>query len=222
MPELYIITGSNGAGKSSVGPHFLPDDIKGKYEIFDGDKLFMQKWRTIFRIDTPSLKEAKQIATDWLHEEFERRVSDSIKRNDHFVYEGHLPEKENWVTPIRFKKAGYRVHLIFLGLTNTKISSLRVLERAKLGGHNVPPYQIEKNYFGNLYQLNNHYSILDHLEIHDTSETPLLKPLALFKNSKVDWALPVRDLPDWFETGLPDLFQLVYNKKNPIDLDDVE
>lgn len=222
MPELYIITGSNGAGKSSVGPYFLPDHIKSKYEIFDGDKLFMQKWRTIFRIKTSSLKEAKQIATEWLHKEFERRASKAIKNNDHFAYEGHLPEKENWKTPLRFKKAGYRIHLIFLGLTNTKISSLRVFERAKLGGHNVPPYEIEKNYFGNLYQLNNHYSMLDHLEIHDTSETPLLKPIALFKNGKVDWALPVRELPDWFEMGLPDLFQLVYYKKNPIDPDDAE
>lgn len=41
MPVLYIITGSNGAGKSSVGPEFLPFHLREA--IFDGDKLFMQK-----------------------------------------------------------------------------------------------------------------------------------------------------------------------------------
>jgi predicted ABC-type ATPase len=28
MPDLFIITGSNGAGKLSVGPTYLPDYIK--------------------------------------------------------------------------------------------------------------------------------------------------------------------------------------------------
>jgi predicted ABC-type ATPase len=43
MPELYIITGSNGAGKSSVGPVYLPKYIQKNYTVFDGDKLFMHK-----------------------------------------------------------------------------------------------------------------------------------------------------------------------------------
>jgi len=44
----------------------------------------------------------------------------------------------------------------------------------------------------------------------------VLFPLAIFKNRRVDWALPINELPDWFENELPDLFQLVYNKKNPL------
>ncbi|MEO7924721.1 MAG: zeta toxin family protein [Chitinophagaceae bacterium] len=220
MPDLYIITGSNGAGKSSVGPYYLPDNIKKEYEVFDGDKLFSKKRKELFKVKTQSLKEAKQLATDWLHEEFERRVSDAISKKDHFVYEGHLPEKDNWKTPLRFKKAGYRINLIFLGLTDTNISYLRVLERAKIGGHNVPPYEIERNYYGNLHQLNNHYSIIDYLEIHDTSVTPILKPLAIFKKGKVEWCLPVKELPLWFEDELPDLFQLAYEKNNPLEFEE--
>jgi predicted ABC-type ATPase len=41
MPSLYIITGSNGAGKSSIGPNYLPENIQKKCIVFDGDKLFM-------------------------------------------------------------------------------------------------------------------------------------------------------------------------------------
>ncbi len=222
MPDLYIITGSNGAGKSSVGPYFLPDQIKINYEIFDGDKLFMQKRKQVYKVKTPSLKEATKIATEWIHKEFERRVRKAIKTKDHFIYEGHLPIEENWKTPERFKVAGYKINLIFLGLDNTSTSEFRVLERAKAGGHYVPPYEIERNYYGNLFQLNKHYSFIDYLEIYDTSATPGQKPLAIFKNGKVDWTLPVRELPEWFEMELPDLFQLVYNKKNPIDPDSGE
>ena len=43
MPELYIITGSNGAGKSTVGADYLPSHIQQQGQFFDGDKLFMQK-----------------------------------------------------------------------------------------------------------------------------------------------------------------------------------
>ncbi len=39
MPELYIITGSNGAGKSTVGPNYLPQHIRQHNTVFDGDKL---------------------------------------------------------------------------------------------------------------------------------------------------------------------------------------
>ncbi len=42
MPDLYIITGSNGAGKSTIGPEYLPSEIKEKCAVFDGDKRFMQ------------------------------------------------------------------------------------------------------------------------------------------------------------------------------------
>jgi predicted ABC-type ATPase len=41
MPDLYILTGSNGTGKSTTGHFYLPEEFRAKYEIFDGDKLFM-------------------------------------------------------------------------------------------------------------------------------------------------------------------------------------
>jgi predicted ABC-type ATPase len=41
MPSLYIITGSNGAGKSSIGPEYIPFELRKL--IFDGDLLFMKK-----------------------------------------------------------------------------------------------------------------------------------------------------------------------------------
>jgi Fe-S cluster assembly ATPase SufC len=50
--------GSNGAGKSTFGHAYLPKSIKDKYTIFDGDKLSLLKKRELFKVVTPSLKEA--------------------------------------------------------------------------------------------------------------------------------------------------------------------
>jgi predicted ABC-type ATPase len=53
MPDLYVITGSNGAGKSSFGAIYLPQALHND-TIFDGDKLFMQKRRELYPAQSPS------------------------------------------------------------------------------------------------------------------------------------------------------------------------
>jgi predicted ABC-type ATPase len=62
MPELYIITGSNGAGKSSVGPDYLPLRILEQGPIFDGDKLFVEKRNEYWRSGIKSHKECRNLA----------------------------------------------------------------------------------------------------------------------------------------------------------------
>ena len=59
MPELHIITGSNGAGKSTVGADYLPLHIQQHCTIFDGDKLFMDKQRELWQSGIKTIKEAK-------------------------------------------------------------------------------------------------------------------------------------------------------------------
>ena len=66
MPELYIITGSNGAGKSTVGFSYLPQHIQEAYSIFDGDKLFINKQKELWASGIRAHKEAKKIASQRL------------------------------------------------------------------------------------------------------------------------------------------------------------
>jgi predicted ABC-type ATPase len=208
MPGLYIITGSNGAGKSTFGVSYLPQTLQA-YNIFDGDKLFMEKRRRIYKAETPSYKEAGRRALEWLHEYFEICIDTAIKNNDHFIYEGHLPEEGNWITPQRFKTAGYDIHFIFLGLKTIELSAERVFERAVMGGHNVPLYEIERNFMGNLYQLNEHYITLSSLQIIDTSESANPKLLAIFFNGKPGYSVYEKEFPDWFKLKLPALYKKI-------------
>lgn len=43
MPELIIIAGCNGAGKSTFAPTFLPDELTS----FDYDKLFIKYYNEL-------------------------------------------------------------------------------------------------------------------------------------------------------------------------------
>ena len=133
------------------------------------------------------------------------------------MYEGHLPEDANWKTPKRFKKAGYNIHIIFFGLRDTDLSEVRVMDRAKFGGHNVPPYEIERNFYGNLEQINKRYKSIDELQIVDTSESVKANVLALFKKGDVAYAVHHGRLPEWFEHYLPSLYKKIEERdgRNP-------
>lgn len=212
MPGLYIITGANGSGKSSLGFFYLPPYIQDNYTVFDGDKLFIQKRKELYPSQTRSVKEAGRIANEWLTDHFIKSAQTALDNKDHFVYEGHFVQEETWSIPEKFKRAGYKISVLFFGLKDVKLSALRVFERAKNGGHNVPPYEIEANYYGNLNMLNRYYDSIDDLKIIDTSEAEHIT-LAVFKNGKPVSSLSLNELPEWFTNGLPALNKALFEKE---------
>ncbi|GAB2987378.1 zeta toxin family protein [Mucilaginibacter puniceus] len=202
MPTLYLITGSNGAGKSTVGPDYLPPPIVAKHVVFDGDKLYTGKVSELWPYQMKSLKEAKKIAAEFIVTTLESLLDNALQNNEDFVYEGHFPSYATWDFPRRFKESGYQLQMLFLGLMDADLSEMRVGLRAKKGGHNVPRYDIENNFYGNLAMLNEHYHLLDHLQIVDTSVF-LPKPLAAFRGTELISSVQKKELPEWFIQHLP-------------------
>ncbi len=110
--------------------------------------------------------------------------------------------------PRRFKSAGFHIHLIYLGLATIALSELRVVDRAREGGHYVDPVTVANNFYGNLQQLNKHYLLFDTLQIIDTSESEH-KVLAVFAKGEIASAVSAAELPFWFVSSLPNLVQKI-------------
>lgn len=201
MPELFIITGSNGAGKSTVGRDYLPFYLQAQ-NIFDGDKLFMQKKSDLWKSGIKSHKECKKLALEFVEQTFDALTEAALAANADFTYEGHFTNEATWDVPRRFKAAGYSIHLIFFGLTDTNLSELRVVARSKEGGHYVDPVTIAANFFGNLEKLNQHYIFFDSVQIIDTSEAEH-QVLAVLQEGIPVSAIASELLPAWFQTNLP-------------------
>lgn len=201
MAELHIITGSNGAGKSSVGSEYLPLHIRMACTVFDGDKLTLDKTKELLATNLHSRKDAKALANEWIGVHFNEQVKKAINQANHFAYEGHFREESTWKVIDKFKRKGYSVHMVFFGLINVERSLMRVLERALNGGHNVSAAEVDLNYHGNLLQLDLHFKKLDELRIIDTSETAP-KVLLELVNNEVVFCAPFSQLPDWFTTYL--------------------
>lgn len=207
MPDLYIITGSNGAGKSTVGPTYLPENIQQHCIVFDGDKLFVEKrselWQTI-----KAPKEVNKLAFEYVTDLFEKQVDNAISSRSDYVYEGHFTNDSTWDIPKKFKQQGYSIHLIFFGLRDPDLSQLRVVERNKNGGHWVDRKTIENNFYGNLEKLNKYSVLFDSLKIIETSGTEHVI-LAAFHHNDIIEAVPAKDLPDWFKIYLPSLTDIL-------------
>ena len=212
MPSLYIITGSNGAGKSTIGPDYLPQSVQVSCNVFDGDKLFLEKQRDLWKSGITAHKEAKKIAFTFVEETFDSLVENVISNNIDFAYEGHFTNEATWDIPKRFKDCGYQTNMVFFGLTDTDLSELRVVNRTNEGGHYVDPVTVAANFYGNLEKLNLHYGIFNSLQIIDTSETEH-KVLCVFKNGEVETAIPSILLPKWFQINLPQLLNTIKAKE---------
>ncbi|MDP9081218.1 MAG: zeta toxin family protein [Bacteroidota bacterium] len=208
MPSLYIITGSNGAGKSTVGPRYLPKHIRDNFPVFDGDLLFVKKQHELFPQITRSPKEAKKIAFQYVVDTFENLTENALNNNITFVYEGHFTNDATWDTPRRFKNAGYVIHLLFLGLNDPDLSQLRVTDRVADGGHFVDRFTLEANFTGNLEMLNINFQFIDHLTIVDTSEIQHTT-LATINCGVIISSVPFAELPGWFTHYLPAITALV-------------
>ena len=204
MPSLYIITGSNGAGKSSVGSDYLPPEISSSCTVFDGDKLFMEKRKLLWNEGIRAHKEVRNIAFSFVEETFNNLVDQALKNNTDFTYEGHFTNDATWDIPKRFKAAGYNIHLIFFGLRDTDLSELRVIDRSKEGGHYVDPLTISDNFYGNLEKLNQYFAIFDSVQIIDTSGVEHII-LAILCNGIPDYSVTADLLPAWFINCLPEI-----------------
>jgi len=202
MPVLYIITGSNGAGKSSVGPDYIPIHLRDS--IFDGDKLFMQKRSEFWINGIKSHKECKKMAAEVVERRFDELVESSLKTNSDWAYEGHFTNDATWGIPQKFKDSGYTIHLIFFGLTDIALSEIRVVGRAKEGGHYVDPLTLVSNYYGNLEKLDKYFSMFDSITIVDTSGIEHIG-LAVLEKGECTSAIIFSELPQWFTQNLPQI-----------------
>jgi predicted ABC-type ATPase len=87
-PKLFIITGSNGAGKSTYKQALLPSAFNS-LDIFDGDIFYTQQSIAFYKT-TRSSKESRKLAEEALEKEFLRLVELSISQKTSFAYEGHF------------------------------------------------------------------------------------------------------------------------------------
>jgi predicted ABC-type ATPase len=146
MPHIIVISGANGAGKSTVAPALLRDTL-GISEFVNADVL--AQGLSAFAPETVAISAGRIMLA---------RIDELAKNGKDFAFETTLSTKSFAPRLRKMREDGYKFKLIFLWLKSPKLNVLRVAERVRQGGHNIPTETIERRYekglqnFFRLYQ----------------------------------------------------------------------
>lgn len=141
MPNLYIIAGCNGAGKTTASYTILPEILNCR-EFVNADSI--AAGLSPFNPESIAF-EAGRIMLN--------RINQLINERADFAFETTLATR-SYVSLIRkVQERDYIVTLLFLWLDSWELAKQRVANRVSEGGHNIPTEIIERRYKRGIYNL---------------------------------------------------------------------
>lgn len=161
MPNLFIISGCNGAGKTTASYAILPDML-GCKEFVNADEI--AKGLSPFQPEKASI-DAGRIMVN--------RIEDLMAQKLDFAIETTLATKSYVRYIKKAQNEGYFVTLLYFWLDSPELAIKRVEDRVRSGGHNVPEDVIRRRYKSGARNLFSLYTpISDYWMVIDNSENP--------------------------------------------------
>jgi predicted ABC-type ATPase len=194
-PVLFVLTGVNGAGKSSVGGHLLE---RAGLAWFNPDS-FARELMAATGCD-----QVQANAAAW--QEGMRRLDEALATGADFAFETTLGGR---TVPAKIRAAAttHDVLMWFCGLSSPELHIARVQARVAAGGHDIPEAKIRERYPAALRNLIALMPRLAHLQVYDNSTEagpgePIPDPVLVMetKSGRLVWPADVESLartPDW-------------------------
>ena len=159
--NLYIISGCNGAGKTTASYTVLPEILDCK-EFVNADEI--ARGLSPFNPDSVAIEAGRLML---------KRINELLEKGETFSIETTLATK-SYINLVRRAQAkGYVVKVLFFWLNSPELAQLRVSERVANGGHNIPQDVIRRRYVAGICNLFNLFmKEVDSWVIFDNSENP--------------------------------------------------
>ncbi len=141
MPNLYIIAGCNGAGKTTGSITIFPE-ILDCNQFVNAD--YIAAGLSPFDVESVAI-EAGRIM---LH-----RIDELLELKEDFAIETTLATRSYVALVHRAKAIGYKVSLIYIWLNSPELALERVAERVSNGGHNIPVDVVRRRYYRGIKNL---------------------------------------------------------------------
>ena len=173
--NLYIISGCNGAGKTTASYTVLPEILDCR-EFVNADEI--ARGLSPFNPESMAIEAGRLML---------KRIEELLSRNETFSIETTLATKSYLNLVRRAQSKGYRVNVVFFWLRTPELAVQRVAERVQHGGHNIPENIIRRRYvagINNLFRL--FIPEVDYWGIFDNSEQPRIKISSGSKGKGID------------------------------------
>ena len=198
MPDLIIIAGCNGAGKSIYASTFLPKELVS----FDYDKLFLEYYNEL-----PDSEFREKFVKDKTTKAFKKAIKNCLISKSDFCYETNFDTHPLYWAE-KFKAEGFTINLIFFCLENQEIARHRILVRTEFKGHFVDNKTIDLKWKAGYKNLNKYYSFFDNILFVDNS-----KPKTIFTNilqiERGEIVLMTDKISEYFSRRLPKIYELI-------------
>ena len=191
-PELIIIAGPNGSGKTSITQKFLHHEWAEGTTYINPDQVakdMFGDWN-----DSEAVLKAANYCSD-LREQ-------CLRDKKGFVFETVFSAQDKSDFVIRAKQAGFFIRIFFVSTSNPTINASRIAKRVMEGGHDVPITKIISRYNKSIQNCKTVASIIDRLYVYDNSIDDVdARPL--FRLSEGVLAKQyTEDIPDWAQNIL--------------------
>ncbi len=181
MNQYTLIAGVNGTGKSSLRGVLEGQGVNLGH-IVDADLIAKQNHMDAVRAGRQAIEE----------------IEGCLARNASFTQETTLAGKRIEKTLRQARKQGYYVVLYYIGLSSAQESLLRIQNRVRKGGHDIPPEDVKRRFSGRWEALKRVFPYCDEVIFYD-NENGFVK-VAEYKNSRFTFSGSYR--PVWLEAFL--------------------
>ena len=192
-PELIVIAGPNGSGKTSVTRKFLHHEWAEGTVYINPDQIANDKfgdWNS---------QEAVLKAANYCEEWREQCLRDKIS----FVFETVFSAEDKIDFLLRAKEAGFFVRVFFISTNHPTINAARIAKRVMEGGHDVPITKIISRYTKSIENCAIIAPMVDRLYVYDNSINDCDAQLQFrLSNGNLE-KLYVDIIPDWAKSLIP-------------------
>ena len=159
--QLYIISGCNGAGKTTASYTVLPDVLECK-EFVNADEI--ARGLSPFNPESMAIEAGRLML---------QRINELLKNQQNFSIETTLATRSYTRLVHRAQEQGYKVNLIYFWLSSPDLAIQRVAQRVRNGGHDIPKEVVLRRYQAGIDNFFNIYMpCVDYWLLADNSETP--------------------------------------------------
>ena len=161
MPRLYIISGCNGAGKTTASYSLLPEMLECS-EFVNSDEF--AKGLSPFDPSKASIQASRYMSM---------KIRYLLKRKQDFAIETTLATRTLLNIAKTAQSEGYTVTLLYFWLKTPEMAIERVKARVATGGHDIPEETIRRRYHVGINYFFHYYApICERWILADNSQIP--------------------------------------------------
>ena len=192
-PELIIIAGPNGSGKTSITRKFLHHEWAEGTIYINPDEVAKDRfgdWNS-----QESIINAANYCAEWR----ERCLAEKKS----FVFETVMSAEDKIDFIIRAKEAGFFIRLFYISTSHPSINAARIAGRVMEGGHDVPIPKIVSRYYKSIENCKTIAPVVDRLYVYDNSVDGMDAKILFRLTEGIMAKLYVSDVPEWAQIILP-------------------